>query len=73
MKKETKLWILIAAVAAAVAAAVTIIVLIANARKKAEELLEPIYDCGCCDEDECACTCEEAPVEAEETIDEAAE
>ena len=56
MKKN--LWIWIAVIAAAVAAATTIVVLVLRARQKAQSIIEPIYDCGCCDEGE-ECTCAE--------------
>ncbi len=58
MKDNTKIWVLIAAIAAAVAAVTTIVILVVRARQKAMSVIEPIYDCGCCDEaaDECACT-----------------
>ncbi len=73
MKNEKNLWILIAAVAAAVAAATTVVILIARARQKAANLVEPIYDCGCCDDaccdDEEQCVCE-AEAETEEDVTE---
>ncbi len=70
MKNEKNLWILIAAIAAVVAAATTVIILIARARQKAAELVEPIYECDCCDgcEDE-VCDCEAAP-ETKENVTE---
>lgn len=57
-ENNTKIWVLIAAIAAAVAAVTTIVILVVRARQKAMSVVEPIYDCGCCDEtaEECACT-----------------
>ena len=57
MKKN--LWIWISVIAAVVAAATTVAVLLLRAQQKAKAIVEPIYDCGCCDDegvDECACT-----------------
>ena len=62
--KKSSVWILVAVIAAVVAAATTIIVLVLRARKKAMEIVEPIYDCGSCDE--CAC----APENVEEAVTE---
>lgn len=62
MKKNTNMWIWIAAVAAAVAAVTTIVILLVRARQKAQNIIEPIYDCGCCD-DTC---CEDAADAVEE-------
>lgn len=71
MKNEKNLWILIAAVAAIVAAATTVVILIARARQKAAEIVEPIYECDCCDcgDDEEPCAQEAAP-ETEENVTE---
>lgn len=67
MKENKNLWILIAAIAAAVAAVTTIVILVVRARQKAMSVVEPIYDCGCCDgaEDGCACGEETADEEAQ--------
>ncbi|MBR5135051.1 MAG: hypothetical protein IKV35_05580 [Clostridia bacterium] len=54
--KKNHVWIWIAVIAAVVAAATTVAILVLRARKKAAKIVEPIYDCGSCDE----CDCNEA-------------
>lgn len=56
--KNNNMWVWVAVIAALVAAVTTVAVLVLRAQKKASELCEPIFDCGCCDEPECDCECE---------------
>lgn len=74
MKKDTKFWILIAAVAAVIAAVTTVVILLVRARQQVQNLVDPIYDCDCvCYEDEACCdkTAEQC-VCAEETKEDTA-
>ncbi len=49
MKKST-FWIMIGVIAAAVAAITTVTILVVRARQKGANIVEPVYDCGSCDE-----------------------
>jgi len=48
--KKTSFWVIIGLIVAAIAAIVTAIVLIVRARQKGANIVEPVYDCGSCDE-----------------------
>ncbi len=48
--KKSSFWIMIGVIAAAVAAITTVTILVLRARQKAASIVEPIYDCGSCDD-----------------------